>query len=264
MGVTYIFDTECTDRDEKREVIETGLIRLTPEMDLAGESDRICLTEFTQFAPQRFKPAKPTTMGALAVHHILPSELEGCPPSSEFRLPGDCTYIVGHSIDFDWEAIGRPDVKRICTHAMSDWVYPEADSRSLVALTYHVKGATALTRDLVRNAHSAAHDCYLAMLLLTDILAKKPEITTWRALWEFSEECRIPRTCPMQKYKGVPLDELVDIDPGFASWALRLPDLDPYYRRGLERAFERQHERRYGNREEVDQHTDDCRDEIPF
>lgn len=234
----YIFDTECSDRNDSREIIESGLIRITPELDLAGESDRICLSQFSQFAPLRWKPSRPVSVGAIAVHHILPSELEGLPPSRDFRLPEDCTHIVGHSVDFDWEAAGRPDVRRICTHAMAQWVYPEATGFSLVALLYHIKGATPLTRDLVRNAHSAAHDCFLALLLLSDILEKRPDIQTWTQLHAFSEECRIPRTCPMKKYEGV---LLTDLDEGFMGWCLRQDWLDPYFRKGIEREFERRY-----------------------
>lgn len=233
----YIFDTELTDK-KGGEIIEAGLIRITPEQDLVGESDRINLHDNSVFAAQRFKPSKPTTMGALAVHGILPEELDGCPPSSEFKLPGDCQYVIGHNVDSDWEAAGRPDVKRICTYAMSGWVYPEADSKSLVALTYYLRGANRLTRDLVRDAHSATHDCFLTLLLLADILKKRPEVTTWAQLWEFSEECRIPRTCPMRKYEGVLLDEL---DDGFIGWCLRLDDLDPYYRKGLQRVLDKRY-----------------------
>jgi exodeoxyribonuclease X len=237
MTRVYFFDTETTDRDNG-EIIEAGLIEVEAEFDLAGESDRINLRSLREFAPQRFKPSKPTTLGALAVHGILPEELEGFPPSSEFRLPEGCEYIVGHSIDFDWEAAGRPNVKRIDTHAMAQWVYPDASGYSLVALIYLTQGVSRMTRELVKGAHSAAHDCLLASLLLTDILAKLPEITTWAQLYAFSEECRIPRTCPMKKYEGV---LLTDLDDGFMGWCLRQDWLDPYFRKGIEREFDRRY-----------------------
>lgn len=40
----------------------------------------------------------------------MPSDLEGCDPSSDCRLP-DCKFIVGHNVDFDWKALGSPEVK---------------------------------------------------------------------------------------------------------------------------------------------------------
>ena len=65
---------------------------------------------------QLYKPSCPITCGALAVHHILPSDLEGKPPSSQVSIPL-CDYIIGHNIDFDWKAIGSPPVKRMGTQA---------------------------------------------------------------------------------------------------------------------------------------------------
>lgn len=264
MTYACIFDTELTDK-ANGEIIEAALIGLPQQRDLAGPSDEINLADQNAYPAQRFKPSRQTTMGALAVHGILPWELEGCPPSSTFALPLGCQYIVGHNIDTDWEAAGRPDVRRICTYAMSNWVYPDADSRSLVALIYRIKGATSLTRDLVRNAHSAGHDCFLATLLLEDILARRPQITTWSALWEFSEECRIPRTCPMKKYEGVLLE---DLDDGFIDWCLRQDFIDPYYRKGLERVIEKRglefRARVAAQRQPVTTSDDNDDDDLPF
>jgi exodeoxyribonuclease X len=272
----YIFDTETTDRKEG-EIIEAALVRMSNADDLFQDGDGI-LFPFPYYEAQvsRFRPSKQSTMGALAVHHILPSELEGCPPSHTFKLPDDCEYVVGHSVDFDWEAAGSPShVKRICTYAMAQWVWPDATGYSQTALIYMLNGPTPETRDLVRNAHSAGVDLMLNLRILSAILELKPEIRTWSQLWQFSEECRIPRTCPMKKYEGVTLDELVDLDSGFVGWCLRLPDLDPYYRKGLMRALDRQTERErqaaaaFTARIAQDTHVgdcacDDCRDDIPF
>lgn len=237
----YVFDTETTDREDG-EIIEAALFRFTVDEDIAGASDRIVLDMNRRLPPQatRYRPAKPMTMGSLAVHHILPSELEDCPPSASFALPDDCEYLVGHSVDFDWKAAGSPpNVRRICTHTMAQWVWPDATGYSLVALTYMTQGATAATRSLVQGAHGADVDVILAYYLLVEILKLRPEITTWSALWRFSEECRIPRTCPIGKYRGVPLTEL---DEGFIGWCLRQDWLDPYFRTGLERELERRSE----------------------
>ncbi|HEU4662508.1 MAG TPA: 3'-5' exonuclease [Dokdonella sp.] len=234
MSNAYLLDTETTDKREG-EIIEACTILLLNADDLFGDGDDIRLPLMLTGANlERFKPGKPITTGAMAVHHILPHELEGCRPSSEFAVPADCKYVIGHSVDFDWEAAGRPDVKRIDTHAMAQWVYPDAGGYSLSALIYLICGATVETRALLKDAHSAYHDCRLAAILLADILRLRPEITTWSALWQFSEECRIPRTCPMKKYEGVPL---TDLDDGFIDWCLRQDFIDPYYRKGLERVM---------------------------
>ncbi len=235
MTTALIFDTELTDRKEG-EIIEAAWLSIAPVIDLVGECDRIDpqLTIGNDWH-QRFRPSKQITFGSMAVHHILPHELDDCAPSSAFQLP-PCDYLVGHSIDFDWEAAGRPDVKRIDTHAIAQWLWPEATGYSQSALTYMCYGATPETREILRNAHGAMQDCLINHGLLRRILALNPEIETWSQLWEYSEECRIPRTCPLKRWDGVLLD---DMETGAIRWCLDQHWLDPYFHKGLERVMEK-------------------------
>jgi len=235
----YLFDVETTDRKAPLQIIEAAWIRMRPGVDVVGgDEDFICLYLDSEFFCERFQPSVLITFGSMAVHHILPKELEGCRPSSQFKLPEDCTYLVGHSIDFDWEAAGSPpQIKRICTHAMAQHVYPEATGYSQSALIYMLLGATESTRALVQGAHGAGRDVHMNAMLLMRILEDMPtRVTRWSDLWEFSEECRIPRTCPMKRYEGVPLQ---DLDAGFVDWCLAQPWLDPYFRKGLMRVIGR-------------------------
>ena len=248
----YFLDTETTDRKPPLEVIEAAWLRVIPDAD----ADPALIGRQWKFDDwhSRFKPSLPMTCGAVAVHGILPSELEGCPPSSDCALPADAQYIIGHSIDFDWQAIGSPPVKRICTHAMSQWVWPDATGYSQSALIYMLRGMTPATREILRNAHGAQVDVNLNAFLLMHILnAVKDPIATWEDLWLFSEECRIPRTSPMRRWEGVLLE---DMETSAIEWCLNLPDLDPYYRKGLERVLSR----RYAP-QVID---DDPNDELPF
>jgi exodeoxyribonuclease X len=152
--------------------------------------------------------------------------------------------------------MGAPaHVKRICTHAISQHLWPDADGYSQVALLYMLLGATHQTRELVRGAHGAGVDACNNLILLEHILKAKPEITTWSGLWAFSEECRIPLKCPMRRNRGVPLAEL---DRGFIDWCLRQHWLDPYFRKGLERVVERHSE----NHAIVD--AEDRDDDVPY
>lgn len=244
-GPAIIFDTETTSKDDDREIIEAAWLRPLAVSDLAGPSDAIPRPVFTEgqeieHDERRFLPTKPISFGSMAVHHILPSELEGCWPSEAFRLPDGVEYIAGHSIDFDWEAAGRPPVKRICTFAMANWIWPDADSYSQSALLYMLLGPTPETRRRLQNAHSAMTDVLNNAALLEQILAAKPEITTWSQLYAYSEACRIPRVMPIgekQGVKGLTLAEAVEYDTGFVYWCLRQDWLDPYLRKGLELAL---------------------------
>jgi exodeoxyribonuclease X len=234
----YVFDTETTDRDPGREIIEAAWLKLPTEPELFGGADRIPVELFaiTETYSARFQPVRRLSFGAMAVHHILPSELGQASPSSTFSLPDDVTYLIGHSIDFDWEAAGSPaHVKRIDTLGMAQWTWTECDSYSQSALLYYLLGATENTRAKLKHAHGALIDAQNNLVLLRHILEKHPEITTWSGLWDYSEECRIPRTCPMKKYAGVLLQ---DLDRSFIWWCLRQDFIDPYYRKGLERVID--------------------------
>jgi hypothetical protein len=72
-----------------------------------------------------------------------------------YTLPADATYLIGHNIDFDWGAIGQPDIKRICTLALSRKVWPTLDSHSQSAGFFYVsKSCVMLTLVLYGSAHT--------------------------------------------------------------------------------------------------------------
>lgn len=222
----YIIDTETTNADrEKAEVIE-----LAHALFIFGAvSGEPILDKHSTF---RFKPAGGISLGALATHHILPEELDDCLPSSHAALPADTSYIIGHNVDFDWAVLGSPPVRRICTLAMARAVWPQFDSHKLGALVYALNGATADTKNLLRDAHSAGADVVLCYIVLNGILKVTPSNTSLEQLWHFSEECRIPKVMTFGKYKDQPVEA---VDRGWIQWYRRQSDTDPY----LIQAFER-------------------------
>jgi len=218
----YIIDTETTTSDRDRlEIIELAFL----EMYDIGSVSTLAITK-------RFKPTGAIDFGALATHHILPEELNDCPPSSHAALPPDAEYIIGHNVDFDWAALGSPPVRRICTMAMARAVWPTLDSHKLGALVYKVNGVTANTTEYLRDAHSAGADCFYCNTVLNGILTTRPEIQTIHQLWLFSQECRIPKVMTFGKYKDQPVEA---VDRGWVSWYRRQNDTDPY----LIEAFDR-------------------------
>lgn len=257
----YIFDAEFS-KKKRGEIVEAAWIRFTDAPDLAGDVTMIPphLSTGPSFC-QRYKPAEPMEFGAIAVHHILPHQLDGCPPSSTFALPDDCSYIIGHSIDNDWEAAGSPaHIKRIDTHAIAQWLWPDATGYSQTALVYMLEGPTEAVRDRVRDAHSAITDSWLNYTLIWHILKLKPEIQTWEQLWAYSEECRIPRTCPLKRWEGV---LVADMDDGAIDWCLRQYWIDDYFRKGLERVLERRHSAFLDHDVDEDFDHDDGDDMLP-
>jgi len=213
-----LFDTETTGLTEP-EIIEAAWIQL---------SDPICIDEQNYFE-QRYKPSKPIELGALATHHIYDEELQDCPPSSSFSLPEGTEYIIGHNVDYDWGAIGKPDVKRICTKALSCSLWPEADSHSQSAMIYLLERVGA--REMLKNAHSALTDIRNCWYLLHHITLKLCDsITDWESLWLASEAARIPKVMPFGKHRGI---KITDLPSDYKQWMLRQPDVDPYLVKAL-------------------------------
>lgn len=219
-----IFDTE-THHSVAPKLIEAAGIVL-------GDPQVIDLRAAERFE-QRYNPGVPSTLGALATHHILDSELVGCPSPDTFALPAGTAYLIGHNVDFDWQVIGQPEVKRICTLAIARRLWPALDSHKLGALAYYLLGDAA--RDMLKAAHSAASDCETTRHLLRHMVsaARKlegVELETWEELWAFSEAARIPTVISFGKHKGTPVG---DLPPDYVSWLLGQPDIDPYLRKAL-------------------------------
>jgi exodeoxyribonuclease X len=266
MGVAYLFDSEWTDRKDP-EIIETALTKVESATDLAGDRIIIVISEVVEYAHNFWKPSKPISFGAMAKHHIVNGANDEFPPSSDFRLPADCEYLIGHSIDQDWKAylntvpagtVADAGPKRICTHAIATHLWQDCDSFALVALVYMLHGKTY--RSLCQNAHGADSDVALTYLLLQAILKARPDIQTWPQLHAFSEECRIPIYCPFKNREGV---KIVDLDDSYLAWVLDQHWIDGYLRTACERVVEqRQHLRNiHGKQYDDDQESSDWDDE---
>lgn len=207
----YIFDTECTGFDEPQ-LIEAAYIAL-------DGSDAF---------QQRYHPSKPISYGAMAVHHIIPDDLLSCPPSYTFELPAECTHLIGHNIDFDWNVIGRPIVRRICTLALSRDVWLDVDSHSVGALTYFLKEDKATARNILRNAHSAMIDVVLTREIL-QALCKELAISldhpdAVEQLYDLSEIARVPAYIDFGKHAGKLYE---DVPWDYKEWYFRQQDKDP-------------------------------------
>lgn len=218
----YIFDSETTGLTNPQ-LVEAAWLQLGAGLSVTGEF------------LQRYKPSKPIELGALATSHILDEELADCPPHDSFRLPDDCAYLIGHNIDYDWGVIGKPDIKRICTKALSSKLWPLADSHTQSAMIYlHYRTEAP---ELLRNAHAALDDVKNCRRLLAAIFSSlkaqlgRP-VGSWEELWEISEDARIPTVIRFGKHAG---SQIEDIPSDYKRWLLGQPDIDPYLRKALEK-----------------------------
>ena len=219
----YVFDTETTGSAVNSEIIEAAWMRINDPTHQVVEASW----------EQRFKPSRPIELGALAVHHILDEDLVDCLPSATFALPSDAAYIIGHNIDYDWNVSGTPNIKRICTLALSRAYVPNLESYSLSAMIYYFFRLTA--RGRLKNAHSALADtdnCFQLLVKLIEVIEKKHEtpITSWESLWELSEKARIPRIMPFGKHKG---DAISSLPKSYQNWLLNQDSIDPYIKQAI-------------------------------
>jgi exodeoxyribonuclease X len=224
----YVVDTETTSV-EKPEVIELAWLQIGFPITVSSSYE------------QRFRPKGAISYGAMAVHHILPQELENKPAAETASLPPDTTYIIGHNVDFDYNAIPLkpPGIKRICTLAIARALFPTLDTHMLGALTYFfATGNREAARESLQKAHNALADVGLCLGILGRLLNSVDEDSrpqTIEALWEFSEDCRIPRVMAFGKYKG---QKIKDIPRDYMSWAARQADFDPYVLKAFQLAKE--------------------------
>jgi len=192
----------------------------------------------------RYRPSKPITLGAMATHGIIEADLADCEPwsASAFTLPSSTQFLVGHGIDYDWKAIGSPDIRRICTLALARAAWPTLDSHKLSALIYHLY-PHGMARELVKGAHNAAADvglCYRVLGALWDV-AGRPD--TWERFWQISEKARVPKVMSFGKFgpkngqPGMLISELRRKNPSYVRWLLsgacdQVND-DPYLQKAL-------------------------------
>jgi exodeoxyribonuclease X len=232
MSQAMILDTELTG------LHEPDVIQLAAKGPMEFESWHEAPVQVLHF-----KPRKPITPGAMAVHRIIPEDLEAYPAWQGWHLlPNGVQYVIGHGVDIDWTAIGAPhNVRRICTLALAKRYWPDLDSYKLVALIYHlISPATA--RDLTTNAHNAAVDINLTEFILDNLIQEintarggvHPHVQSWETLWEISEAARIPLRIGFSKYgpkNGQPGTLYSEVPVGMLRWIcdpVRINEMDPW------------------------------------
>ena len=176
---------------------------------------------------QRYNPGKPIELGALATHHIYDEELIQCPPAKSFSLPNDVEYIIGHNIDYDWNVIDQPNIRRVCTLALARKVWNSIDAYSQSALLYFIDRDNA--RDILKKAHSAETDVRICATILEKICIEL-DISSFEHLWESSEDARTPSVMPFGKHKGT---LITDIPIDYKKWLLNQDNIDPYLKDAL-------------------------------
>lgn len=189
----------------------------------------------TQVFDQLYSVDEPISFAAMAVHHILESDLVGMPHFTSFELPHATRYIIGHNIDYDIRALEKcgvdsSNIKAICTLALARVVWPDAEAHNISALIYMISKGSEKAREMIRKAHRADMDIILTANILMHIVHQL-KINSIEELYEASEDARIPRTINFGKHRGTAIAEL---PADYVQWLMRQEDLDPYLRKALE------------------------------
>lgn len=189
----------------------------------------------SQLFDQLYQVNQPISYAAMAVHHILESDLVDQPLYTSFELPADTTYIIGHNVDYDMAAIARcgietQDIKAICTLALARKVWPQADAHNISALIYLISKGSDKARELLKGAHRADADIILTANILMHIVHHL-NIHNIDDLYLASEQARIPTKINFGKHKG---SLIQDLPHDYINWLLRQDDLDPYLKKALE------------------------------
>lgn len=245
MKQAIVLDTEATGTDpEKDQIIEAAWLRV--------DDDPIAVIHdyqgFNEKFRQLYKPDVPMGYGAQAVHNILMSDLDDMPHPSTFMLPDGIEYAIGHNIDFDLSMIGNPTgLKRICTLALSRFLFPDVDSHKQSAMLYMFaraedarSGLTTSERDMresLKNAHAALDDVLnctvLLQYLLLTAMERDHDVSSWEEVWNLSEKARVPTRMGFGKHQG---DLIEDVPPIYVNWYVRQPKTDPYYMAAFRKA----------------------------
>ena len=186
---------------------------------------------------QLYSVDEPISFAAMAVHHILESDLIDRPHYSSFTLPTDTHYIIGHNVDYDIRAIEKcgvdtSSIKAICTLALARHVWPDAEAHNISALIYMISKGSEKAREMIKKAHRADMDIILTANILMHIVHQL-NINSIEELYAASEDARIPRSINFGKHRGT---NIADLPADYIQWLLRQDELDPYLRKALENA----------------------------
>lgn len=235
MTTIAVLDTETTGFEEPVLPVQVCLI------ELEGDDPRDFIVG--EVWTRSFNPGRPIEYGAMSTH-LISNEVAATYEPWDPALMPSVDMFIGHSIDYDWKAVGSPaDVRRICTFAMGKRAWPDLDSHKQGAILISLLGAEVAI-PLLQSAHQAEVDATNNMEIVR-ALAKGWDIQTWDEFYDLSETCRIPiemgfgkwgpggASMPPGSKKGLPIEEMVKKDWSYCTWLLKLDDLDPYLRKAI-------------------------------
>lgn len=198
--------------------------------------DGLIHVDGSQVYDEYFSCPDEISFAAMAVHHILESDIADKPSYETFKAP-QCEYLIGHNVDYDMNALRIGDKefkpKAICTLALSRMAWPTAEAHNISALIYMLTKGSDRARQRLRDAHNAKADILLTATILKK-LCEKLAIRDMTSLYQMSEIARIPKIITFGKHKGTAIK---DLPADYVQWLLRQDDLDSYLEKALQKVL---------------------------
>jgi len=228
MAIYRVIDIETTGMEPPAAIIEIGYADLT---HIDG------LTEIAAPRAKLFGSADGCPPEVVAVHHILPEQIEGLPLCDQATLAklarNGCDAVVAHNAEFETKWF-TPDIlgptPLICTYKAALRVWPDAPGHSNQVLRYWLKHT--LADDLAMPPHRAGPDAYVTAHILQSLmqLASIEDMIAW------TKEPRLLPTCPIGKFRG---KAWPDVEVGFLRWMLDQASMEADLKWNARRELER-------------------------
>ncbi|MDA7818445.1 exonuclease domain-containing protein [Sulfurimonas sp.] len=221
-----ILDTETTGTGDTDRVIQLGYIVL-------GEKEVEVQNEF-------FSSDIPISFGAMEVHGITPSMIEGkptCTDSSSYKrlqeLNIDSNYMIIHNAPFDLGMLEKEgfntQMKVIDTLRVAKHILPDEDAHRLQYFRYKMElykeeQAEADALGIVVKAHDAIGDVLVLKLLLSrlkdEVASQFPGENPVEKMVDLTNTPIMVKSFRFGKHKGKTLEEVASEDAGYLRWML--------------------------------------------
>lgn len=183
------------------------------------------------------RPDRPISYQAMAIHKIT-EEMVADKPWIEDVIPRyhGSPYYVAHNASFDRRMLPElPDSEWICTVKLARRLWPGI-KYSNMGLYKSLKLEVETPADL--HHHRALFDCYITAALLLRIM----EESGWTPdqMVTITGRPALVSTMAFGKYRGKPISEVAEKDPGYLRWMLNnIKELTPDLRMTLKHYLER-------------------------
>jgi len=162
------------------------------------------------------RPDRPISQQAMAIHKIT-EDMVADKPWIEDVLPRyqGSPYYVAHNASFDSRMLPDIDGEWICTVKLARRLWPGI-KYSNMGLYKSLKLEVDTPQGL--HHHRALFDCYITAALLQRIMAE----SHWSAeeMVTITGRPALVRSMPFGKYRGQPVAEVAQNDPGYLRWML--------------------------------------------